>query len=368
MGEDVCLYHSSDRVQQPPLAGLQRPGSRHINAFLSRSCGNQLVYDLGLSSELIRRTADADVLHLHNLHGYYLDYPHLLRAWRDRPVVWTWHDFWPVTGRCGFPENDCSKWLNGCGECLSLKTYPSAWLDWSASDYQLKSELYQQMHKLLIVTPCEYLRQQAISRGFQPDRVQVIANPVALDKFKPQPQHEARQALGFSTTEPLLLFVAADCNDVRKGYADFERLVTELQVPAVVVGAPPSQRSPLIRYTGLITDSDLLNLYYAAADLLVMTTRADNYPNVTIEAMASGAAVLSYATGGIPDQMPDFWDGLVAAQNYSALAQRCQDILADRESLQALSGRFREHALDHWQPQHIARQYLQAYQRVLHPE
>ena len=43
-----------------------------------------------------------DVIHLHNLHGYYLDYPLLFRHLRQigRPVVWSLHDCWPFTGHC----------------------------------------------------------------------------------------------------------------------------------------------------------------------------------------------------------------------------------------------------------------------------
>jgi glycosyltransferase involved in cell wall biosynthesis len=161
------------------------------------------------------------------------------------------------------------------------------------------------------------------------------------------------------------LFAAANCNDPRKGYADFERLVSQLQVHAVVVGEPPKQRSPVINYVGLISTPERLAAYYAAADLLVMTTQADNYPNVIIEAMACGTAVLAYNVGGIPDQMPGFWDGLVPVNDFAALLERCRAILADVSRLHDLSAAFREHALNNWQPEMVARQYISAYQTVM---
>jgi glycosyltransferase involved in cell wall biosynthesis len=365
LGEHVCLYHTSDRQLHAPLQGMRRRGSRQLNAALSRLFGSTASYDFGLSKELILRTAKADVLHLHNLHGYYLNYPVLLNAWQSKPVVWTWHDLWPVTGRCGFPENDCSKWQTGCGNCGSLTAYPGAWLDRSAAEFAYKTNLYRQMQKLLIVTPSAYLRQQAIYRGFKAEQIIVIPNPVTLAGAHPLSRLQARLALGLPATSPLLLFVAADCQDPRKGYADFHHLVTELGVAAIAIGKPPKLRSPLIRYPGSISNMHTLANYYAAADLLVMTSRADNYPNVSIEAMICGTGVLSYNTGGIADQMPEFWDGLVTNHDLAALKTRCRALLDTPDRLTQLAPHFKDHAQRHWQPAHIAKLYLKAYQQAM---
>jgi glycosyltransferase involved in cell wall biosynthesis len=131
------------------------------------------------------------------------------------------------------------------------------------------------------------------------------------------------------------------------------------------VGKPPTQRSPLIHYAGVIANSDLMAAYYVAADLLITTTQADNYPNVIIEAMACGTAVLSYNVGGIPDQMPIFWDGLIPVNDLTALVQRCRAVLADLPALQALREPLRAFALSNWQPEAVARQYMAAYQSVM---
>ncbi len=71
-----------------------------------------------------------DVIHLHNLHGYYL-HVGLLFAWLKRagiPVLWTLHDCWAFTGHCAFFDfADCPLWEAGCHDCPQVKSYPASW-------------------------------------------------------------------------------------------------------------------------------------------------------------------------------------------------------------------------------------------------
>ena len=61
-----------------------------------------------------------DIIHLHNIHGYYLNYPLLfdfLKSWGG-PVVWTLHDCWPFTGHCAYFEYaHCDRWKTLCHDC-----------------------------------------------------------------------------------------------------------------------------------------------------------------------------------------------------------------------------------------------------------
>ena len=366
-GTEVCLYHTSDRIAEPGLHGMKRPGSRQVNALLARLGGSMTVWDMGLADELLALTATADVLHVHNLHGYYLNYRKLLQAWRDRPIVWTWHDQWGAVGRCGIPNQECDRWLSGCGACPLPQVYPAAWIDWSAEEYRFKSALYAELRNLTIVSPSRWLAERALQRGFAAERVHVIPNPIPIAQFTPYPQALAREALGLPLEGPVLLFIAADCNDPRKGFADFRALVETLDVPALVVGKPPREKSPSRRfhYAGVIQDLERLKHCYAAADLMVMTTVADNYPNVIIEAMACGTAVLSYEVGGIPDQMPAFWQGLVPPGDRAALIQRCDQLIGELGALDAQRPAFRQHAVANWDPAAVASRYLEIYQRAI---
>ena len=69
-----------------------------------------------------------DVIHLHNLHGYYVNYPLLLDFINKNkiPTVITMHDFWLMTGHCAYINDDCTKWMSNCDRCPRLNSYPKA--------------------------------------------------------------------------------------------------------------------------------------------------------------------------------------------------------------------------------------------------
>ena len=98
-----------------------------------------------------------DIIHLHNIHGYYLNYKILFEYLQssDIPVIWTFHDCWPITGHCGyFSLEGCEKWRTGCSNCpLRWKEYPqSLIIDRSANNYQLKKQLFGSLKHLYIVS------------------------------------------------------------------------------------------------------------------------------------------------------------------------------------------------------------------------
>ena len=82
-----------------------------------------------------------DCIHLHNLHGYYLNYE-ILFSWLKKqniPVVWTLHDCWPYTGHCAYPVDSCNKWMEGCHSCKLKRSYPkSIFCDRSEQNYEQK--------------------------------------------------------------------------------------------------------------------------------------------------------------------------------------------------------------------------------------
>ena len=72
---------------------------------------------------------DPDVVHLHNLHGYYINLKLLFRYLREtgKPVIWTLHDCWSFTGHCShFDLAGCQKWRTGCESCPLTKAYPAS--------------------------------------------------------------------------------------------------------------------------------------------------------------------------------------------------------------------------------------------------
>lgn len=360
----VQFYHCDDYEQQEGVTGLKKPFSRELNAMLARVGGARLVFDAGVADQIIKETQDADILHIHNLHGYYLNYEKLLTAWKDRPILWTWHDMWGATGRCGI-SFDCNGWQIGCGKCEYKEYYPAAWFDFSAQEFKAKTQLYKELSNLMIVSPSDWLRDIAIKRGFSSERVYTVPNPVDLNSYQPNDMDEAKKSMGLDRRSQYVLFIAADCNNKMKGYDDFLAVIEKTQLNGLVVGKPPEKKSDKIFYAGAVNSSIELSKYYSAADVMIITSKQDNYPNTVVESMACGTPVLGYAVGGIPSQMPDFWDGVVPVNDVNKLAERLKTYIEKGGKSNELQSKFRLHAEVNSSPESVSRQYLDLYKELL---
>ena len=104
-----------------------------------------------------------DIIHLHNLHGYYLNIETLFKYLKEsnKKVIWTLHDCWAFTGHCSyFDYVGCSKWKIKCENCIQKNQYPeSKIIDNSRWNYEKKKELFTSLKKenLQIVTPSVWL-------------------------------------------------------------------------------------------------------------------------------------------------------------------------------------------------------------------
>ena len=322
---EVDLYHCGNGISAHRFHGLKRFGARQINAGLTRLGGSSCVFDFGVANEIIDRTRNADVLHVHNLHSYYLDWKTLLEAWRDRPVVWTWHDQWGGTGRCGFALA-CDGWKTGCITCPHTDYYPPAWIDFAASEFKAKTDIYDRLTNLCIVSPSEWLADFAIERGFSAERVKVIPNPVDLSVFKPANSAQCRAELGLPIDSFIALFVASDCGVPRKGYPDFVRVVDSTNITGVVVGKPPKTLAEGIIHMGSITSNEKLAQFYSAADVMIFTSTADNYPNTILECTACGTPTIGYRVGGAGAMLEQLVGGAVEAGQVEIIIDRVKEM------------------------------------------
>ena len=120
----------------------------------------------GLSSKMATRKLikaieiiGPDIIHLHNIHGYYLNYPILFDflSKYNKPVIWTLHDCWPFTGHCAyFTYVKCNKWKKHCYECPNKKCYPtSLLLDNSKKNFEMKKTLFNYINKMTLVPVSE---------------------------------------------------------------------------------------------------------------------------------------------------------------------------------------------------------------------
>lgn len=270
----------------------------------------------------------APLIHLHNIHAHVRNIfsVRLFQHLRDRTVIWTLHDMWPLTGHC-FYSFDCERWLTGCGCCPHKDVYIRLMLDTTAQLFRLKRRLYRHP-RLTVVAPSRWLAEIA-SRSplFEGRKVHCIPYGIDTAVFRPTDPWEARRQLGLPMDgPPLVLFIAYNLNDPRKGYRFFSEAVSTLRSSGrdcrpVIIGLGqyfcPLKGDPRTIDLGLITEPGRLALVYSASDLMVIPSIQDNLPNTAMESLACGAPVLCFRTGGLPDLVRHMETGFIVEHRES---------------------------------------------------
>ena len=250
---------------------------------------------------------DPDVIHLHNIHGYYINVEILFQYLKTcgKKIIWTLHDCWSFTGHCAyFDYVNCSKWKTRCKNCSHKTEYPSRiGPDRSKQNYLLKKELFTGIKKMVLVTPSQWLAGLISESYMREYPTAVIYNGIDTQTFKPM-KSGVKERYG-CRDKKIVLGVAAVW-DKRKGLGSFIELAKHLDCSYQIILVGVSQKQieklpPNIIGIERTNSVEELAELYTAADVFVNPTLEDNYPTTNIEAIACGTPVITYETGGSPE-------------------------------------------------------------------
>ena len=253
---------------------------------------------------------DPDVIHLHNIHGYYINIEVLFNylAKANKPVVWTLHDCWLFTGHCAhYSFQKCDRWKNGCFQCPQKKCYPSSLcLDSSKKNWERKKSLFTSVKNLVLVVPSKWLANQVEQSFLGMYPIKIIPNGIDLGVFKPT-SSDFRERNNLENKKVIL--GVASAWGPRKGLNDFVELSKGLDdnYKIILVGLTEQQKNELPKnILGITRTNNVKELaeIYTAADVLFNPTYEDTYPTVNLEAQACGTPVVSYRTGGSVESIP----------------------------------------------------------------
>lgn len=312
-----------------------------------------------------------DIVHIHNIHGYFLNYPILFEYLSKSgiPVVWTVHDCWLYTGHCYYYSYiQCNKWENGCGRCAQKRKFPASWwLDRSAQNYQDKREAFTAMphDKLTIVPVSDWIRRE-MSRSFLKDySFRVIHNGIDTEIFKICDGDDVKKKYGWQGKH-ILLGVASIWSE-EKGLSDFIKLAQQLREDEVIVlvGVTEELKSQLPQNVyGIHRTENIRELakLYSAADVFVNPTWQDNYPTVNMEAIACGTPVVTYRTGGSIESVTENTGFIVEQGDIEGLLDSVRTI--EQYGKHYYAKRCREYALANFRKEDRYADYLNLYEEL----
>jgi glycosyltransferase involved in cell wall biosynthesis len=293
---------------------------------------------------------DSDVLQVHNLHGSWFGYAALRSLTRRVPGVWLLHDMWSMTGHAAFTY-DCERWTHGCGSCPYPNEYPRLGRDRTALNWRLKKQLYAGSRLTIVVSSGAADRKVARSPLLSAFPRRTIPLGIDIDRFSPGVRDGARERLGIAGAGPLVLCLDGE---ERKGSSLLPAILAEAAAlgatgSVAVAGGNTGWSVPAgweFTDLGRITDEARLADAYAAADVFLFPTRDDWFPNSVLESLASGTPVVGTTAGGVPEQVRDGKEGLIAPVGaVSALAAALSKLVMDAELRERFSVAARRRAV-----------------------
>lgn len=301
--EYVVMYGRTPKSEDPHAIFIGNSRDANIHAALARITDRCGFYSTEATKKAIQyiREYHPDVIHLHNLHGYYINirllFSYLKNEYKGK-VIWTLHDCWAFTGHCvHYTYAKCDKWKTQCSNCPERTRYPASYvLDSSAKNYFDKKYLFSGLPNLTLVTPSKWLAEQVNNSFLQEYSCKVINNGIDLEVFKYDSNHQKHK----------ILLNICDGLDERKGYKDLieisRRVNNRYQV--VVVGVKDKEKKFFPEDIKVVTRTNSqkeLVEYYSNAEYLINTTYEDTFPTVNIESLACGTPVITYRSGGSPE-------------------------------------------------------------------
>jgi putative colanic acid biosynthesis glycosyltransferase len=313
-----------------------------------------------------------DIIHLHHLHGYFINIKILFKFLKERniPVVWTFHDCWSFTGHCAyFDFVGCEKWKTQCHHCEQKKEYPKSLIfDRSKQNYIDKKRIFNSLSNLTIV-PVSYWLSEKVKNSFLMNYpCKVIQNGIDLETFYPKKSREIIDKL-YKVENKFIILGVASTWEKRKGLYEFVKLVDLIDnkfYAIILVGLSKVQLKELPKnIIGIERTENVGQLadLYSAADVYVNPTFEDTYPTTNLESMACGTPIITYETGGSIESVSENTGIVVDVGDVNELVKAIEKIKNNGKDF--YENNCREHSIRNFDKKIKFNDYFKLYQQIL---
>ena len=293
----------------------------------------------------ILRKENPDIIHLHNIHGYYLNYKVLFKYLKEEfhgKIYWTFHDCWPFTGHCPyFTTVDCHKWKTECHHCPNKKRYPtSLFFDCSKSNYKEKQKVFTGLKNLTIITPSDWLNNLVKQSFLKEYTIITINNWVNYDIFNSTYDNNILKKYNISNTKKVILGVASIWEE-RKGLQIFKEISKQIneEYQIVLVGLTKKQIKKINNNMVGIERTENqkeLAVLYTRANMFVNPSKEETFSLTTLESIACGTPVIVLGTSAVKE-LVNKQNGIVLSdnsiKNYLNAIDKLKDFKINKQDL-----------------------------------
>lgn len=366
-------YIAYGRTANPSTSILIKIGNtidHYLHALITRLTDRHGEGSIYATKKLISKIKkiNPDIIHLHNVHGYYLNIEILFNYLKNsqKPIVWTLHDCWTFTGHCSHYEFvGCQKWQTICNNCPQKFEYPKSFFDNSKNNFIQKRELFTSLNNLYLVPVSFWLKKQLEKSFLKKIPVRVINNGIDLNEFK-NTKSSLKENLGF--TNKFIILGVASTWDNKKGLNVFIELSKVLNddFKIVLIGLNQNQVNQLPHniFGKSRTESvSELAQFYSMADVFLNPTLQDTFPTTNLEAQACGTPVITYRSGGSPETI-SFETGVVVEKlDIKSLVNEINDLFINKNKFSEKE--LRNYAENNFNKNVKFKEYLSLYEKII---
>jgi len=264
-------------------------------------------YDLAFSwTDYLMDTKEfkeADIVHCHNLHSNFFDLKTLQKMSMKKPVVWTQHDIWSITGFAS--------------DMLTLhhpnkKRFLLYLWDNTPFLYWMKKRIYNKSN-LHIVTVSDWQKNIFKDSILGDKDITRIYNGVDTDIFKPYNKAETRKELGLPINKKIVL---AGMYDQRVSNAVIDHFIGNNDIFFIAIGKPSiktlNKNYKVLPYT---YDRTVFAKYLSSADIFMHPTYGETFGLACAEALACGTIPISTNVEAVPEVVVHEKTGYLAPYN-----------------------------------------------------
>lgn len=370
--ESYIAYGRNERSSASELIKVGTERDIKLHGLQTRLFDRHGLGSKRATNELIRQieVIEPNVIHLHNIHGYYINIEVLFHYLKNAnvPVVWTFHDCWPITGHCSyFSYVGCEKWKSQCFECPQKSGYPASYfIDRSKKNYILKKELFNSLPNLTLVPVSQWLSGILEESFLQNYPIKVINNGINTEVFKPSESTDLHNK--YQLENKFILLGVATSWEARKGLKDYiglsKMLNSDFQI--VLVGLTRKQREQLPEnIIGVERTESVEELaeIYSSADIVLNLSYEETFGLTTVEGFACGTPGIVYNATASPELMNDSTGLIVEPGDINGLMKAIQEIKRNGKQSYTDACVNRAHRL--YKKEDRYREYLELYQSLL---
>ena len=347
--EGAVAFARNEVPGDVPSFKIGNPLSVYTDGVFTRLTDKAGHYSKGATEKLIKQIKeyDPDIIHLHNLHGYYINVPMLFDYLKDagKPVVWTLHDCWAYTGHCCYYSMaGCEKWkTHGCSKCPQKKAYPaSIFKDNSSKNFSEKNQMFHSVKNLHLVCVSKWLDNELKASFLKDIPSRVIYNGIDTSVFKPS---SGNFRIKYNVGDKRIVLGVASTWDTRKGLADFIELskILDERYKIVLVGLNDKQKASLpdnMIGIGRTDGPKELAEIYSASNVLFNASVEETFGLPNVESLACGTPVVAYNCTGIPETMTENDGYIVEPHDLKTVALKIGEICDAGKRIEVSSFRF----------------------------